>query len=193
MAPRPRAPRVQRVPKPSVESQKKSTRERDRLLERLHGNHVKMPVCSTCTHSGLEICEASATDSRRCIECVRLGKSTCDVLGTTPEQVAQVSAAFKRLDGEVEILAAELSASLEKTMRLKHQKNMWAITQGETIRRDSNGAEAERAAAWNVGVDPTILAGGPPSTPGGSVVSDPDAAVDEYRRTTRSGSYYGGY
>ncbi|KAL0942363.1 uncharacterized protein CTRU02_200249 [Colletotrichum truncatum] len=38
-----------------------------------------MPVCSSCEVKGFSSCEASLSDSSRCAECVRGGKSYCDL------------------------------------------------------------------------------------------------------------------
>ncbi|KAF3768336.1 hypothetical protein M406DRAFT_242750, partial [Cryphonectria parasitica EP155] len=138
-----------RVRKPS--SVPKSTQDRNLLVSRLLENFVEMPVCSYCEGRGFGSCKVSPGDSSRCIECVRLGRSKCDVMGPSPEELRNIATQHRKLEDEIEKRETEL-------LRLRQQKRMWSEKMKRALRRgitrveeldrvEAEEREAERRAA----------------------------------------------
>jgi len=134
----------------------KSTADRDALLGAIYQNCVEMPSCSSCEDRGVESCQVSPLDSSRCAECVRLGLSSCDVLGPSPVDIRKISLQHKRLEDQIEEEEGRLRDSAAKLERLRKQKKMWSKKMHRAIRRgldsveefdrvEKEEAEAERA------------------------------------------------
>ncbi|KAF3768315.1 hypothetical protein M406DRAFT_249263 [Cryphonectria parasitica EP155] len=69
----------------------KSTQDRDLLIFRLLENFIEMPVCSYCEERSFRFCKMSSGDSSRCIECIRLGCSKCDVISSSSEELCNIA------------------------------------------------------------------------------------------------------
>ncbi|EHA54233.1 hypothetical protein, variant [Pyricularia oryzae 70-15] len=93
-----------------------------------------MPSCSACESQGIAKCAVSPRDSSRCVECVRLGRSRCDVMGVSREQLHRIAAQHSKLESELE--AAE-----EKVLRLRRQKKMWFEKMTRAVRRGIDNLE----------------------------------------------------
>ncbi|EHA46470.1 hypothetical protein, variant [Pyricularia oryzae 70-15] len=93
-----------------------------------------MPSCSACESQGIAKCAVSPRDSSRCVECVRLGRSRCDVMGVSREQLHRIAAQHSKLESELE--AAE-----EKVLRLRRQKKMWFEKMMRAVRRGIDNLE----------------------------------------------------
>ncbi|KAH9436293.1 hypothetical protein MCOR02_002761 [Pyricularia oryzae] len=93
-----------------------------------------MPSCSACESQGIARCAVSPRDSSRCVECVRLGRSRCDVMGVSREQLHRIAAQHSKLESELE--AAE-----EKVLRLRKQKKMWFEKMMRAVRRGIDSLE----------------------------------------------------
>ncbi|KAK2731616.1 hypothetical protein CKAH01_19058 [Colletotrichum kahawae] len=76
-----------------------------------------MPTCSYCEGKGFSCCKVSPSDSSRYAECVRLGRSHCNVLGD------------------------ELQAAEEKVLRLRKQKKIWFEKMMRAVRRGIDSVE----------------------------------------------------
>ncbi|KAH9436292.1 hypothetical protein MCOR02_005196 [Pyricularia oryzae] len=111
-----------------------STARRDDLLSVLLSSAVEMPSCSACESQGIARCAVSPRDSSRCVECVRLGRSRCDVMGVSREQLHRIAAQHSKLESELE--AAE-----EKVLRLRKQKKMWFEKMMRAVRRGIDSLE----------------------------------------------------
>ncbi|EHA55177.1 hypothetical protein MGG_15807 [Pyricularia oryzae 70-15] len=93
-----------------------------------------MSSCSACESQGIAKCAVSPRDSSRCVECVRLGRSRCDVMGVSREQLHRIAAQHSKLESELE--AAE-----EKVLRLRRQKKMWFEKMMRAVRRGIDNLE----------------------------------------------------
>ncbi|EHA47034.1 hypothetical protein MGG_17610 [Pyricularia oryzae 70-15] len=93
-----------------------------------------MPSCSACESQGIAKCAVSPRDSFRCVECVRLGRSRCNVMGVSREQLHRIAAQYSKLESELE--AAE-----EKVLRLRRQKKMWFEKMMRAVRRGIDNLE----------------------------------------------------
>ncbi|KAI7908727.1 hypothetical protein M0657_012163 [Pyricularia oryzae] len=93
-----------------------------------------MPSCSACESQGIAKCAVSPRDSSRCVECVRLGRSRCDVMGVSREQLHRIAVQHSKLESELE--AAE-----EKVLRLRRQKKMWFEKMMRAVRRGIDNLE----------------------------------------------------
>ncbi|KAH9428272.1 hypothetical protein MCOR02_011757 [Pyricularia oryzae] len=111
-----------------------STARRDDLFSVLLSSAVEMPSCSACESQGIARCAVSPRDSSRCVECVRLGRSRCDVMGVSREQLHRIAAQHSKLESELE--AAE-----EKVLRLRKQKKMWFEKMMRAVRRGIDSLE----------------------------------------------------
>ncbi|KAI6264024.1 hypothetical protein MCOR34_011921 [Pyricularia oryzae] len=111
-----------------------STARRNDLLSVLLSSAVEMPSCSSCESQGIAKCAVSPRDSSRCVECVRLGRSRCDVMGVSWEQLHRIAAQHSKLESELE--AAE-----EKVLRLRKQKKMWFEKMMRAVRRGIDNLE----------------------------------------------------
>ncbi|EHA46471.1 hypothetical protein MGG_18021 [Pyricularia oryzae 70-15] len=111
-----------------------STARRNDLLSVLLSSAVEMPSCSACESQGIAKCAVSPRDSSRCVECVRLGRSRCDVMGVSREQLHRIAAQHSKLESELE--AAE-----EKVLRLRRQKKMWFEKMMRAVRRGIDNLE----------------------------------------------------
>lgn len=119
----------------------KSTADRDALLSAIFQNCVEMPSCSSCEDRGIESCQVSPLDSSRCAECVRLGSSSCDVLGPSPSDIRKISSQHKRLEEQIEAEEERLRDSAAKLERLRKQKKMWSKKMYRAIRRGLDSVE----------------------------------------------------
>ncbi len=127
-----------------------------------------MPVCSFCQKKGFSSCEASPSDSSRCIQCVSAKRGLCDMVGLSPVQLRHVATQHNNLEDELEEAEAAALQAQAKVLRLRKQKKLWfekmmrAVSRGidnveelEKVERE----EAERA-------EQARLAGRPPSSEG---------------------------
>ncbi|KAF3763099.1 hypothetical protein M406DRAFT_323008 [Cryphonectria parasitica EP155] len=116
-----------------------------------------MPICSYCKGRGLGSCKVSPGDSSRCIECVRLGRSKCDVMDLSPEELRNIATQHRKLEDEIEKRETEL-------LRLRQQKRMWsekmkrALRRGITRVEELDRVEAEEAEAERVRVAAEVQA-----------------------------------
>ncbi|KAK2772802.1 hypothetical protein CKAH01_13804 [Colletotrichum kahawae] len=76
-----------------------------------------MPTCSYCEGKSFSCCEVSLSNSSRYAECVRLGRSRCDVLGD------------------------ELQAVEKKVLHLRKQKKIWFKKMIRIVRRSIDSVE----------------------------------------------------
>ncbi|KAF3768276.1 hypothetical protein M406DRAFT_249884 [Cryphonectria parasitica EP155] len=95
-----------RICKPS--SVPKSIQDRDLLVSRLLENFIEMPVCSYCEDCSFEFCKVFPGDSSRCIECIRLGCSKCNVISSSPEKLRNIAIQHRKLENEIEKRKIEL-------------------------------------------------------------------------------------
>ncbi|KAK7727158.1 hypothetical protein SLS53_009470, partial [Cytospora paraplurivora] len=111
----------------------------------------------------------SASDSSRCAECVRLGASSCDVLGPSPADIRKISLQHRRLEDQIEAEEERLRESAAKLERLRKQKKMWSAKMARAIRRGLDNVEeldrveaeeASRTASIAVGEEPCSDQGG---------------------------------
>ncbi|KAI7909407.1 hypothetical protein M0657_011853 [Pyricularia oryzae] len=107
-----------------------------------------MPSCSACESQGIAKCAVSPRDSSRCVECVRLGRSRCDVMGISREQFHRLAAQHSKLDADVEAQELrllereqELAAERQKLLRLRSQKKMWFEKMMRAVRRGIDNLE----------------------------------------------------
>ncbi|KXJ84602.1 hypothetical protein Micbo1qcDRAFT_108542, partial [Microdochium bolleyi] len=110
------------------------TQERDALLAAILQNSTTMPSCSFCEGRGIDRCEVSLTDSSRCAECVRLGRSRCDVRGVGPDELRKIASQHQKLEDE-------LQAAEEKVLRLRKQKKLWFEKMMRAVRRGIDSVE----------------------------------------------------
>ncbi len=72
------------------------------LLLRIIVRSKEISICKNCFKRGFRFCAVSPLDSTRCIECVRLNRSGCNVLGLTTAQLEILSSIHTRLEVELE-------------------------------------------------------------------------------------------
>ncbi|KUI64658.1 hypothetical protein VM1G_00771 [Cytospora mali] len=144
-----------RVSKPSAPKKKKSASESNRALHSVILDHcIEMPSCSACEDRGLEVCQVSQFDSSRCAECVRLGKTRCDVMGPSPDDLRYISRQYRELEAQIEAEEERRRITDARIERLRKQKKMWSSKMHRAIRRgldsvdelDRVEAEESRAA-----------------------------------------------
>lgn len=112
----------------------KKTVEKNSLLSVILQNSIIMPTCSYCEGKGYDSCEVSPSDSSRCAECVRLGRSRCDVLGVGAAELRNIATQHQKLEDE-------LQAAEEKVLRLRKQKKMWFEKMMRAVRRGIDSVE----------------------------------------------------
>ena len=128
-----------RVAKPVRRARK--TEQKDSLLSVILQNAITMPSCSFCEGRGILSCQVSAQDSSRCAECVRLGRSRCDVQGVTPEGLRRLGQQHQRMESELEAAEEERRAIDAKIERLRKQKRMWYEKMMRAVRRGIDNVE----------------------------------------------------
>lgn len=129
-----------RVLDPSLGPAQK-TLERNELLRSIAENCFEMPSCSSCEARGIDSCEVSPKDSSRCMECVRLGVSFCDVLGPSPADLRNIAKQRQRLEEQLEAAEEERRAIDNKIERLRKQKKEWVSKMRRAIRRGLDSVE----------------------------------------------------
>ncbi|TDZ14074.1 hypothetical protein Cob_v013012 [Colletotrichum orbiculare MAFF 240422] len=112
----------------------KKTVEKNSLLSAILQNSIVMPSCSYCEGKGYASCDVSPSDSSRCAECVRLGRSRCDVLGVGAVELRNIATQHQKLEDE-------LQAAEEKVLRLRKQKKMWFEKMMRAVRRGIDSVE----------------------------------------------------
>jgi hypothetical protein len=132
-----------RVSKQRSKTRPSSTGRRDVLLGAILNNPllVEMPSCSFCEGRGISSCQISPLDSSRCVECVRLGRSQCDVLGVSPEQLRKIADQHAVVEKGLEGAEEELRTAALKVERLRKQKKMWFEKMMRAIRRGIDSLE----------------------------------------------------
>jgi hypothetical protein len=104
-----------------------------------------MPSCSECERRGVAIYQVSDRDSSRCAECVRIGRSRCDVQGISSAQLLSIVEQHQRLE-------AELEEAENRVFRLRKQKKLWfekmmrAVHRGISSVEELEKVESEEAA-----------------------------------------------
>ncbi|KAI6578822.1 hypothetical protein MCOR04_006260 [Pyricularia oryzae] len=117
-----------------------------------------MPSCSYCESRGMVRCAVSPQDSSRCIECLRVNRSGCDVLGVSNAQLRNIGRQHSKLDAEVEALEEDILAEQQriqekqlKLLRLRKQKKLWfekmmrAVSRGIDDLEELDRVEREEA------------------------------------------------
>ncbi|KAM3564193.1 hypothetical protein ARSEF4850_001971, partial [Beauveria asiatica] len=135
-----------RVAKQKSKASQASSLRRNDLLAAILANPflLTMPSCTACEGRGITRCQVSPSDSSRCVECVRLNLSRCDVQGVTPAQLRNIASQHIKLERELE--EAE-----EKVLRLRKQKKLWfekmmrAVTRGIDNVEELERVEREEA------------------------------------------------
>jgi hypothetical protein len=117
------------------------TRERYSLLRSLGINSVEMAVCSNCERLGLTSCQASPSNSSRCEACVRSGRTGCDVLGPSPEQLENAGRQFQRLEKELDEAEEEEDRVKAKVRRIRRQRRVLADKIQRMVRRGIQSLE----------------------------------------------------
>ncbi|KAL0943092.1 uncharacterized protein CTRU02_200978, partial [Colletotrichum truncatum] len=125
----------------SFDSRAEKTKQRDSLLSLILGNRTVMPVCSSCEVKGFSSCEASLSDSSRCAECVRSGKSYCDLQGLSAQQLRRIGDQHQKLEDALEKAEEERRALDAKVERLRKQKKMWFEKMMRAVRRGIDSVE----------------------------------------------------
>jgi hypothetical protein len=118
----------------SKKSSKSSNDRRIALLAAILSSAVEMPSCSNCEKRGINSCQVSEKDSSRCAECVRSGRSRCDVQGPSNEELIKIGEQFRKLEEEVEQAEA-------KVQRLRAQKKLWFEKMMRAVRRGISSVE----------------------------------------------------
>lgn len=139
------------------------------------GTVVPMP-CSYCEEHNLgKDCLVADSESSRCLTCVRLNLSNCDVRGLSPDQLNKITLKHRRLEEELEAVEEEAQLLNAKILRLRKQKRMWyekmmrAVRRGidnveELERVENEEAEAERKRIAEQSAE--VVRGGSPGSGG---------------------------
>ena len=139
------------------------------------GTAVPMP-CSYCEEHNLgKDCLVADSESSRCLTCVRLNLSNCDVRGLSPDQLNKITLKHRRLEEELEAVEEEAQLLNAKILRLRKQKRMWyekmmrAVRRGidnveELERVENEEAEAERKRIAEQSAE--VVRGGSPGSGG---------------------------
>ncbi|KAI6342193.1 hypothetical protein MCOR25_011188 [Pyricularia grisea] len=103
-------------------------------------------------------CAVSPQDSSRCIECLRVNRSGCDMLGVSNAQLRNIGRQHSKLDTEVKALEEDILAEQQKIqekqlklLRLRKQKKLWfekmmrAVSRGIDDLEELNRVEREEA------------------------------------------------
>jgi hypothetical protein len=132
--------RVAKKTKPNATPRPKTV-QRDVLVESILLSPIAMKnPCAFCEKRGLS-CEASPSDSSRCVECVRHTQSFCEAQGVSSQQLRKLSATYSKLDAEMERAEEEWFAMGAKVKRLRQQKRLWAEKMARAISRGIDSVE----------------------------------------------------
>lgn len=128
-----------------------STDRRNALVSAILGNPSIMAVCSYCERRGKSSCQASLSDSSRCLDCVQHGQSRCDIQGLSAQQIRRLGAIHQRTEAELDAAEEELERASAKVRRLRKQKKMWlekmmrAVSRGIDTVEELERVEKEEA------------------------------------------------
>lgn len=75
---------------------------RKELLAAVLFHSSDMPFCFYCESLGHASCAAFSQDFFRCVECFRVNRSGCDVLGLSPAELRNIVAQHNKLEAELE-------------------------------------------------------------------------------------------
>jgi uncharacterized protein YdcH (DUF465 family) len=138
-------------------SRKSSAERRLALLVSILSSSVKMPLCSSCEQRGILSCQVSDRDSSRCAECVRTGRSRCDIRGPSNEELVKIGTKFCELEDTVKKVEEERRVIDAKIERLRKQKKLWlekmmravrcgisSVEELEKVEKEEVEREAER-------------------------------------------------
>jgi hypothetical protein len=127
------------------------TVDRDQLLAAMFDSSVPVKhPCSYCEDHKLP-CEASPSDSSRCLECVAHNQSLCDAQGVSVQHLRKIASNFRRLETEMEEAEDELAVVAAKVKRLRQQKRKWsekmirAVSRGVTSVEELEELERQEA------------------------------------------------
>jgi len=124
-----------------VKRRKTSAQRRADLFLSVLSRSITMPSCSACEARGQPSCQVSDLDSTRCAECVRSGRSQCDVLGPSLEHLQQVGSQYHKMEEELERAEEERQQMDAKIRRLRKQKKMWFEKMMRAVRRGISTVE----------------------------------------------------
>jgi hypothetical protein len=122
-------------------AKKSSSERRNALLLSILSSSIEMPSCSNCEQRGIESCRVSDRDSSRCSECVRAGRSRCDVQGPSNDDLVRIGTQFRELEEAVERAEEERRAADAKVERLRKQKKLWFEKMMRAVRRGISSVE----------------------------------------------------
>ncbi|KAF3761225.1 hypothetical protein M406DRAFT_265771 [Cryphonectria parasitica EP155] len=69
----------------------KSIQDRNLLVSCLLENFIKILVCFYCKDCDFGSCKVSSGDSSRCIECIRLSCSKCNIISSSSEKLYNIA------------------------------------------------------------------------------------------------------
>jgi hypothetical protein len=108
-------------------------REQCALADRIDRVGIEMLQCSFCEKNG-KTCIVSSANSRRCSECIRVGKK-CDVDGPSVGDWKSLEDAETRLDAETEKAEAAMTEVMARLTRLRKQRKFLKRRGAEMLRR----------------------------------------------------------
>lgn len=125
----------------SSKPRSEKTKQKDSLLSIILQNAVTMPSCSFCEGRGIPSCQVSSVDSARCTECVRLGRSRCDVQGLSASELRRIGVQHQQLEDKLESAEERLRSAAAEVERLRKQKRMWFEKMMRAVRRGIDSVE----------------------------------------------------
>ncbi|KAG8421909.1 hypothetical protein J3458_022450 [Metarhizium acridum] len=100
-----------------------------------------MKACARCARMGLPQCEASVSDSSRCVKCVVDKQGNCDIAGVTPQQLRSIADQHYKLERELEEAEERALAENQKVLRLRKQKKLWFEKMMRAVARGIDNVE----------------------------------------------------
>ncbi|KAF3766620.1 hypothetical protein M406DRAFT_256727 [Cryphonectria parasitica EP155] len=106
-------------------SHAEKTRQKDSLLSLVLQNAIIMPSCSFYKSHSIQSCQVSIKDSSRCAECIRLGRSRCDIQGLSAAEIRWIGIQYQRLENQLESAKEQLRNAAAEIGCLQKQKRLW--------------------------------------------------------------------
>jgi hypothetical protein len=122
-------------------ARKSSSERRNALLLSIFSSSIEISSYSNYEQQDIESYQVSDRDSSRCSECVRAGRSRCDIQGPSNDNLVRIDIQFRELEEAVERAEEERCAVNAKVERLRKQKKLWFEKMIHVIRRGISSVE----------------------------------------------------
>ena len=100
----------------------------------LRSGTIMPSPCTNCSSASYE-CIVSLSESQCCAKCINLGRSDCDVLGLSRNQLLCIAYHHSSLEAQLELAEEEADRASDEVRRLRKEKLLWFRRMEQAIRR----------------------------------------------------------